>query len=122
MKLRESDAVRSGAIGPDKQRQKMFVDLDGEIAEALLVLRLELGATSQMAVQHPAAHADVDAVVGEADVGQAGQHDQFVGDDAGFAQLGHGIQLAAAQRSEERRVGKECRSRWSPYHYKKHFK
>src|SRR3712207_2870190 len=24
--------------------------------------------------------------------------------------------LAAAARSEERRVGKECRSRWSPYH------
>ena len=23
---------------------------------------------------------------------------------------------AAAGRSEERRVGKECRSRWSPYH------
>src|SRR5258705_11419797 len=23
-----------------------------------------------------------------------------------------------AKRSEERRVGKECRSRWSPYHYK----
>src|SRR6267154_4153638 len=23
------------------------------------------------------------------------------------------------KRSEERRVGKECRSRWSPYHYKK---
>ena len=22
----------------------------------------------------------------------------------------------ALQRSEERRVGKECRSRWSPYH------
>src|SRR5260370_37486849 len=22
-------------------------------------------------------------------------------------------------RSQERRVGKECRSRWSPYHYKK---
>ena len=25
-------------------------------------------------------------------------------------------QLAAIKRSEERRVGKECRSRWSPYH------
>src|SRR4029434_8476894 len=25
----------------------------------------------------------------------------------------------ATMRSEERRVGKECRSRWSPYHYKK---
>src|SRR6266487_6451327 len=24
-------------------------------------------------------------------------------------------------RSEERRVGKECRSRWSPYHYKKKY-
>ena len=24
--------------------------------------------------------------------------------------------LAYASRSEERRVGKECRSRWSPYH------
>src|SRR6266849_10688456 len=24
-----------------------------------------------------------------------------------------------ADRSEERRVGKECVSRWSPYHYKK---
>ena len=24
--------------------------------------------------------------------------------------------LAASYRSEERRVGKECRSRWSPYH------
>ena len=24
--------------------------------------------------------------------------------------------LKAVQRSEERRVGKECRSRWSPYH------
>src|SRR5712692_11813692 len=24
--------------------------------------------------------------------------------------------IAAAHRSEERRVGKECRSRWSPYH------
>src|SRR2546426_10164269 len=24
--------------------------------------------------------------------------------------------VAQAERSEERRVGKECRSRWSPYH------
>ena len=24
--------------------------------------------------------------------------------------------IFAAERSEERRVGKECRSRWSPYH------
>src|SRR3712207_8465463 len=29
------------------------------------------------------------------------------------------VVCSAAVRSEERRVGKECRSRWSPYHYKK---
>src|SRR6266513_3857991 len=27
--------------------------------------------------------------------------------------------LPSCRRSEERRVGKECRSRWSPYHEKK---
>ena len=26
------------------------------------------------------------------------------------------LETAARSRSEERRVGKECRSRWSPYH------
>ena len=28
----------------------------------------------------------------------------------------NGIRFLAGKRSEERRVGKECRSRWSPYH------
>ena len=27
-----------------------------------------------------------------------------------------GLSILVAERSEERRVGKECRSRWSPYH------
>ena len=29
---------------------------------------------------------------------------------------GTGIPVVERTRSEERRVGKECRSRWSPYH------
>ena len=29
---------------------------------------------------------------------------------------GTNVQVGAENRSEERRVGKECRSRWSPYH------
>ena len=33
--------------------------------------------------------------------------------DAGLAPL---FRISLAERSEERRVGKECRSRWSPYH------
>ena len=28
----------------------------------------------------------------------------------------YGFYMFYAERSEERRVGKECRSRWSPYH------
>src|SRR5271165_6278484 len=87
MELSESDAVRSCGISSDEQRQKMFVNLDGEIAEALLVLRQEIRATSQAAIQCTAAHADVYTVVRKADVGQARQHDQLVGDDACLAQL-----------------------------------
>ena len=30
--------------------------------------------------------------------------------------VGHAGTLDPLARSEERRVGKECRSRWSPYH------
>ena len=40
---------------------------------------------------------------------RAGAHAHEVGVDTGLGQL-------FAERSEERRVGKECRSRWSPYH------
>src|SRR2546429_10014538 len=42
------------------------------------------------------------------------------GDGAGVninaAALERAHRAAVAPRSEERRVGKECRSRWSPYH------
>ena len=32
------------------------------------------------------------------------------------ALCGESLMVESATRSEERRVGKECRSRWSPYH------
>ena len=37
MKLGKADAIRSRRIGSDKQREKMFVNFDGEIAQPLLV-------------------------------------------------------------------------------------
>src|SRR3989442_14043600 len=42
-----------------------------------------------------------------------------VGPAINFSALGKGVVLPlllSPLRSEERRVGKECRSRWSPYH------
>src|SRR3712207_9377635 len=41
--------------------------------------------------------------------GQVFDHGAFTSQEITFL-------LTAAVRSEERRVGKECRSRWSPYH------
>ena len=38
---------------------------------------------------------------------------KFLGDRIRSARKDCGL---TQQRSEERRVGKECRSRWSPYH------
>jgi len=38
------------------------------------------------------------------------------GPDVSTNALGTANVVRASQRSEERRVGKECRSRWSPYH------
>ena len=42
------------------------------------------------------------------------------GHDLGAVAVGGGAEMggveAGGDRSEERRVGKECRSRWSPYH------
>ena len=36
--------------------------------------------------------------------------------DVGYDSIGDSKNRKDAERSEERRVGKECRSRWSPYH------
>ena len=41
---------------------------------------------------------------------------EFVGRAVDEYTRRHASELRAGIRSEERRVGKECRSRWSPYH------
>src|SRR3712207_9388702 len=66
---------------------------------------------------------EVGAVLLRLDQGRAelGEQADLVVDGAGVAQhraflAGLGPAEHAPDRSEERRVGKECRSRWSPYH------
>src|SRR2546425_6886975 len=41
---------------------------------------------------------------------------EFCGEVVEVGREVRGVGEGAAERSEERRVGKECRSRWSPYH------
>src|SRR3546814_18542558 len=59
----------------------------------------------------------------EPETEQAVDDDAVVGDDAVEIGLRLARQVGFERRSEESRVGKECvstcRSRWSPYHYKK---
>src|SRR6476619_5984518 len=43
------------------------------------------------------------------------QWEQVLGEPHTLAGAAEGEAVVALQRSEERRVGKECRSRWSPY-------
>src|SRR3712207_8800049 len=50
----------------------------------------------------------LEQTAGEGDAERAAEHENQRGDEEHLAD--------AAARSEERRVGKECRSRWSPYH------
>src|SRR2546421_7730435 len=40
----------------------------------------------------------------------------YGGDMTTWRKFANSLRLRLAMRSEERRVGKECRSRWSPYH------
>ena len=37
-------------------------------------------------------------------------------EEKGVLNESYDLEFKSAKRSEERRVGKECRSRWSPYH------
>jgi len=56
--------------------------------------------------------------VGQSGVARAGRSFLLYGQDHILAHwaLENGYAGRSAERSEERRVGKECRSRWSPYH------
>src|SRR5215471_19479916 len=85
---------------------------------AAVLLHLGPGLGNGLANLHNArrAHTPVVAIVGA----HATYHERYdaplQSDIEGVARNVSGWYRVSARRSEERRVGKECRSRWSPYH------
>ena len=53
------------------------------------------------------------AIISHPDAGKTTLTEKFLLYGGAIAQAGA---VKGKKRSEERRVGKECRSRWSPYH------
>src|SRR5688572_15850794 len=90
----------------------------------------ELGrvAHGRFGAEHDVHHAGSDGAVGQADAGrkvpQVVAHADFALANLGAKPLRHGDRVRRVggrqnQRSEERRVGKECRSRWAAEYEKK---
>src|SRR6266480_6742343 len=114
-RLRESDTVRViDSLG-------VYKDVDGEVA----VIRMSnISRDEAMEIGSV-----VGALIG---LGAAGEEGMAAGAELGAEAAADGVKVfseddawdalaeipedSAAARSEERRVGKECRSRWSPYH------
>src|SRR6266567_9464650 len=66
----------------------------------------------------PASFHEIGAIAGRAQYDEEGRLAELVPSNCvmGRAQIDGRPVVVVGERSEERRVGKECRSRWSPYH------
>src|SRR2546425_12966236 len=67
-------------------------------------------------VRSDRAHAEIAALDASSALAMPGVIAVLTGADVAAAGLRPLPAAAPVKRSEERRVGKECRSRWSPYH------
>ena len=102
-----SSPVKAGTDPAAIRRPRGSVDPD-RIAEVGATWEREIGSDPRdplpLTAQTPTA--DKEVLVPREDL--TGAHDPYDSESYTF--------VAAGERSEERRVGKECRSRWSPYH------
>ena len=62
--------------------------------------------------------ADNATIIGDVEIGEGCSiwFGTVLRGDVNSIRIGNGVNIQDGSRSEERRVGKECRSRWSPYH------
>ena len=98
MEVGISQPVGCRAVAADEQGEKMLGHLDGQIAHLFFVRRGKARRrVGESGSELPAPEADVRAVVGEAHIGDIGEHHQVVGDDPRLPQLGDPVELAARQ-------------------------
>ena|SRR5579862_8676582 len=91
--------TKLGKTGDAIDAYRRLLDQDGTIYEARINLGLLLDQTGQ-----------------RAEAGEQFEKALALRPGDAQAELNLGMFYMRGNRSEERRVGKECRSRWSPYH------
>ena len=119
------ESITSGVIAAWSVADGEYVERDQTVLELETdKITMEVPAPAAGVIKHSAAEGDevdVGSVVGEIDesaekpAGGAPAAAEAAPAEAPAAQAAQ-ESAPAAPRSEERRVGKECRSRWSPYH------
>src|SRR6266581_9772021 len=109
---RAYDYVAGGAGGEDTMRANREAFYRWRIVPRMLrdVSKRDLS------VELFGARLSAPVLVGPVGVQEIVHDDADVASARAAASLGLPFVLSTMSRSEERRVGKECRSRWSPYH------
>ena len=77
-----------------------------------MVCSVDADKTGAARIAHPLIHRDASGKVEEGKMAKSGKINKIY---ACWIYVNN-LEKSIAERSEERRVGKECRSRWSPYH------
>ena len=85
-----------------------------EVTELVKLIRGEEGTSVHLEVYRPSTGENLSFDVERKNVTLPSVSSQMLGDNIGYIHI-DSFETETA-RSEERRVGKECRSRWSPYH------
>ena len=116
--VRDGEKVRVGSVLAYRYSDALSADLAERRAEAQEELTMlqrvlaQLQSSNTPTVSDLTRNTDIDLQK----LAEAVALEHYSGMDTLALNLQEEINLGSGIRSEERRVGKECRSRWSPYH------
>src|SRR3712207_8169838 len=115
--------MKTSFLSSRRRRTRYWRDWSSDVCSSDLLIDIGGGTTGVAAfVKGGLTHAAVIPIGGENFSSDVAYGLEITHQEAEELKLNYGSVLSnavdpvAAVRSEERRVGKECRSRWSPYH------